>query len=64
MDVLHLTLAFGVELNQLLASRGACRFLEVRAEATKETIGPVRDTVRLISCLGTFGSVVLLVEVH
>lgn len=62
MDVLDLSGAICVELNNLASGRGGGSLLEVRAKTGPEVAGALRNTVALVRSAGTVSGVILLVK--
>ena len=62
MDILNLSGAIGVELNDLAAGGGGGSLLKVRAKTSPEVAGALRNAVALVSSAGTVSGVVLLVK--
>lgn len=62
MDILNLSGAIGVKLNNLAAGRGGGSLLKVRAKAAPEVAGTLGNAVALVSSAGTVSGVVLLVK--
>lgn len=63
MDVDNLARRLGIEVNELLASRGAGSLLVVGSQTGKQRVCAGSDTVALVNSLGLVGGVVLLVQV-
>jgi hypothetical protein len=64
MDILDLTRCLGIEVDNLLASRGAGGLLVKRVQPGKYRVGPLRNAVRLIHRLGLLSSLGIPSQFH
>lgn len=59
VDVCDLLGGLGIEVDQLLASRGTSSLLVVRGQSSQESIGSGSDAIGVVNRLGLVGGMVL-----